>query len=216
MTEKKVFLEAEDFQKGLAALDAELGKNAFIVAFAPIKIIAAGGYFAVTYLKNRTATTDLDYLADPEWAADEDIRNPIKEAIFEVSTALNYNDEWINEDVALFVTGKTRQQLFKKAEEQNIVLFKGDNLVILAAPVEWVLERKLRRIHAGYRGRKAELDMSDALALLKYMKESNRGPLDREYIRTLNSNSFDIVPTNETMEQVAAAFRRKYQEDIFA
>ncbi|KKZ64148.1 hypothetical protein EMCG_01496 [[Emmonsia] crescens] len=216
MIEKKVFLEAEDFQKGLAALDTELGKNAFIVAFAPIKIIAAGGYFAITYLKNRTATTDLDYLADPQWAADEEIKKPIKEAIFEVSTTLNYNEEWINEDMALFVAGRTRKQLFEKAEQQDIVLFKGENLIVLAAPIEWVLERKIRRIHAGDRGRKAELDMSDALALLKYMRDRKGDLLDREHIRTLNSNSFDIIPTEETMEQVAAAFWRKYHGNIFA
>ncbi|OJD12208.1 hypothetical protein ACJ73_09393 [Blastomyces percursus] len=216
MTEKKVFLNAEDFQKGLRALDTELGKNAFIVAFAPIKIIAAGGYFAITYLKNRTATTDLDYIADPQWAADEEIKKPIKEAIFEVSTALNYNEEWINEDMALFVAGRTRQHLFEKAERQNIVLFKGENLTVLAAPIEWVLERKIRRIHTGDRGRKAELDMSDALALLKYMKDMKGELLDKEHIRTLNSNSFDIIPTRETMEQVAAAFWRKYRGNIFA
>ncbi|EEQ92452.1 hypothetical protein RJZ56_002966 [Blastomyces dermatitidis] len=216
MTEKKVFLDAADFQKGLSALDTELGKNAFIVAFAPIKIIAAGGYFAITYLKNRTATTDLDYIADPQWAADEEIKKPIQEAIFEVSTALNYNEEWINEDMALFVAGRTRQQLFEQAERQNIVLFKGENLTVLAAPVEWVLERKIRRIHTGDRGRKAELDMSDALALLKYMKDRKGELLDKEHIRTLNSNSFDIIPTRETMEQVAAAFWRKYRGNIFA
>ncbi|KAK2742766.1 hypothetical protein FQN55_007707 [Onygenales sp. PD_40] len=215
MTERKVFLDATDFEKGLAALDTELGKDVFIAAFAPIKVIAAGGYFAITYLHNRSATTDLDYLSDPEWASDNDIKQPFNKAIVKVGRALDYNEEWVNEDLALFVTSETRKQLFKRAEEQHIVLFQGTNLIVLAAPIEWVLERKMRRIHTGDRGRKAELDMSDALTLLKQMKDKNGSPLDREYIRTLNANSFDVLPDEGTMRRVAVAFREKYREEVF-
>ncbi len=78
------------------------------------------------------------------------------------------------------------------------------------------MERKLRRITAVDRGRKSELDLEDALAMLKHLKDRNNGLLlDRESIRGLNVNSFDVVPDSVTMDLVAAAYRAKYDEEIF-
>ncbi|EFE38595.1 hypothetical protein TRV_06729 [Trichophyton verrucosum HKI 0517] len=213
--EKKSYLDKRDFEQGLKALDEEMGKNEMIAAFAPIRMIAAGGFLAVMYLQSRNSTGDLDYLLEPEWAKDPDIQRPLKEAIFKIGERLFFDTEWANEDVALFVTSSTREELFRKAEEQNIVLFKGENLVLLAAPMEWAVERKIRRIYAVDRSRKAEFDMNDCLAMLKCLRERQDGPLDREYIRTLNVNSFDVLPDHQVMELIATAYRDKYHEEIF-
>ncbi|KAF3896572.1 mRNA capping enzyme family protein [Trichophyton interdigitale] len=213
--EKKSYLDKRDFEQGLKALDEEMGKNEMIAAFAPIRMITAGGFLAVMYLQSRNSTGDLDYLLEPEWAKDPDIQRPLKEAIFRTGERLFFDTEWANEDVALFVTSSTREELFRKAEEQNIVLFKGENLVLLAAPMEWAVERKIRRIYAVDRGRKAEFDMNDCLAMLKCLRERQDGLLDREYIRTLNVNSFDVLPDHEVMELIATTYRDKYHEEIF-
>ncbi|KAK2811279.1 hypothetical protein FQN49_008471 [Arthroderma sp. PD_2] len=213
--EGKTFLAKGDFEKALKALDEEMGKSEMVVAFAPIRLIAAGGFLAVMLLQNRDATGDLDYLIDPEWASDVDIQKPLKDAIGKVSRDLDYNIEWANEDLGLFVTKDARHYLFSKAEEQNIVLFKGEYLIVLAAPIEWALERKIRRIYAADRGRKTEFDLSDCLAMLRYLRERQNAPLDREYIRTLNVNNFDILPDDRTMAVIAAAYREKFDEEIF-
>lgn len=117
--------------------------------------------------------------------------------------------------MAIFVTKKTRQALFEQSIEQGITLFKGENLEVLAAPIEWTLERKLRRIHAANWDRKAEIDIADAVAFLKLLKERNNGPLDLEMIWTMNMNGFDLIPDYKTMQQVADAYRHKYKEEIF-
>lgn len=186
-----------------------------VVAFAPIKLIVAGGFLAVNYLANRRATQDMDYLLDPEWAADDDIKTPLKDAIVQVARKLNFDNEWANEDLSLFVTKDARRRLFEQSEKQNIVLFRGKNLIVLAAPLEWALERKLRRIHSADRGRKAELDLSDALAFLRLLKARHGVLLDKEKIRTLNMNKFDVLPDRSTMEIVEKHYRMKYGEDIF-
>lgn len=36
-----------------------------------------------------------------------------------------------------------------------------------------------------------------------------------EYYRTLNTNGFDVVPDIETMRRVEAAYKEKFNEDIF-
>ena len=44
-----------------------MGSNAWLVAFTPIRVFTAGGFLAVSYLKNRDSTGDLDYLIEPEY-----------------------------------------------------------------------------------------------------------------------------------------------------
>lgn len=192
-----------------------MGQDVWLAAFAPIRIITAGGFLAVSYLKNRDSTGDIDYLIDPEFVEDKEVQDALHKAILSVARQLQYNNEWINEAMAIFVTKTARQQLFQEAEKQDIVLFKGENLEVLAAPIEWALERKLRRIHAADRDRKAELDMVDAVAFLKHLREQNNGPLDLESIRTMNVNRFDLLPDHRTMQQVADAYRREHNEEIF-
>jgi hypothetical protein len=192
-----------------------MGKDPYIAAFAPIRIIAAGGFVAVSYLKSRESTADIDYLLDPEWAQDRDIKVPLREAMAKVAEQLQFSEDWINEDLSLFVTRSAREYLFKTAEEQNILLWEGANLRVLAAPLEWVLERKLRRLHTGTRGQKAEYDMQDCIAVLKCLRDRNEGPLDRNYVASLNVNSFDVVPDLATIERVRAEYRKKFNEEIF-
>ncbi|KAJ5091892.1 hypothetical protein NUU61_006762 [Penicillium alfredii] len=215
MSAQKKYLNAKDFEDGLAALDTAMGQDVWLAAFAPIRIITAGGFLAVSYLKNRDSTGDIDYLIDPEFVGDKEVQDALHKAILSVARQLQYNNEWINEAMAIFVTKTARQQLFQEAEKQGIVLFKGENLEVLAAPIEWALERKLRRIHAADRDRKAELDMVDAVAFLKHLREQNNGPLDLESIRTMNVNRFDLLPDHRTMQQVADAYRQEHNEEIF-
>lgn len=117
--------------------------------------------------------------------------------------------------MAIFVTAKARNVLFQQAEKQNITLFKGENLEILAVPIEWALERKLRRIHTGSRGPKGEADISDAVACLKHLRDRNKGLLEMESTRTMNLNGFDILPDHITREKIAKAYRDKHNEEIF-
>lgn len=167
------------------------------------------------YLKNRQATEDMDYLLDPEWAKDDDIRTPLREAIVAVAEMHGYSHDWANEEGGVFVTSEARAELMGEAIKQDIVLWSGENIRVLAAPVEWALERKLRRIHNADRGRKAELDLSDALAMLKLLRDRKGDKLDMEYHRTMNRNGFDVLPGVQTMQRVAAAYQAEYNEEIF-
>ncbi|EEH08778.1 conserved hypothetical protein [Histoplasma capsulatum var. duboisii H88] len=200
---------------GLRALDAELAKHHMIVAFSPITVITAGGFVAVTYLQNRNATGDLDYLLAPEWAADPDIKNSLRDAIIKVSNDLGFNYEWANDDMAIFVTHEAQKWLFEQAEKQDIVLFLGQHIRVLAAPIEWAVERKIRRLFEGTRDRKAVFDLSDCLAMLKWLRDRNDGPLDRERIRGLDVNGFGVGPDKATMDTIATAYCEKYGERIF-
>lgn len=70
-----------------------MGQNAWLIAFAPIRLITAGGFVAVSYLKNRDSTGDLDYLIDPEFAGDKDIESALQSVVLSVAEQLSYNNE---------------------------------------------------------------------------------------------------------------------------
>lgn len=181
-------------------------------------MLSAGGFLAVSFLKNRESTEDLDYLLEPEWAHDSDIKKSLYSTIEKVSEKLHFTRGWINDEMAFFVSDQSRQRLYEKAEEQNIVLWEGANLRILAVPLEWALERKLRRINNEKQNESVKrlTDLDDALTILKYLREQNRGPLDKEYIRTLNICSTEMLPDHRTMDRIASEYRKKYNEEAFA
>ncbi|KAI9374708.1 hypothetical protein BJX61DRAFT_496969 [Aspergillus egyptiacus] len=116
--------------QGLAELEAGMSKDVWLAAFAPIKLIAAGGFLAVTYLSCRDSTGDIDYLIQPEFVGDAEIQGAFHEAFLPVAPRLKYNNEWMNEAVSTFVRNETREELFRLAEDQDCldkaVAFSGD------------------------------------------------------------------------------------------
>ncbi|KAJ5647041.1 hypothetical protein N7490_003413 [Penicillium lividum] len=215
LADKKEYLNAQDLEDGLKALDAEMGRDERLIAFGPIRVITTGGFLAVSFFQNRDSTKDVDYLIDSEYEREKKIRQALDTAILKISDQLSYNRKWMNNDMAIFVSGPTRRALFHKALEQNITLFNGERLEVLAIPIEWALETKIRRISGSKTHRKIVNDMSDALAFLRYLRTRDNGPLDMESIRTMNSNGFDALPDDWTMRRVASEYRKKYGEDIF-
>lgn len=193
-----------------------MGKSEWLTAFAPITLLSAGGFLAVNYLGNRESTSDLDYFLEPQWANDDDIKEPLHDAMLSTARKLGYTSNWANPEMSVFISDKSRQLLFEEAEKQNIVLWEGPNLRILAVPLEWALERKLRRVHNGGMQRmKRDTDISDVLALLKHLMARHGRPLSREYVRTLNMASTEMLPDHATMDKIAAAYREKYNEEAF-
>ncbi|CAI7618546.1 unnamed protein product [Penicillium bialowiezense] len=109
MPDKRENLGAKEFEIGLAELDKEMSQNPWIVAFAPIQLITAGGFLAVAYLKSRESTGDIDFLFDTEFASDKDIQKGFRECAAAVAQRLRYNTDWINNSMSIFVTAKARE-----------------------------------------------------------------------------------------------------------
>ncbi|TVY14152.1 hypothetical protein LARI1_G007779 [Lachnellula arida] len=215
MPSNKKFLKAEDFEKALKRLNKEMSKDNFLAAFAPINIVTIGGFLAVTYFKNRNATGDLDYIIDPQWAQDDEIKVPLKVAINSVAKKENFEGDWMNDSLQIWASAEASKTIFEQAYKQGILLFDSESLKVWAAPFEWALERKVRRVAYSDRGDK-KVDMEDALALFKHFRKANGRPLDMEYFRKLNMNGFDMVPETHHMEMVAANYRYMYKEDLFS
>lgn len=147
---------------------------------APIQLLSAGGFVAVTLFHNRVSTEDLDYIMNPDTPGVDKIKQKLQIAIEAVCRQRELPADWINSQMEIFAIGANKQRLFRDSVTQNVVLWRGANLVIYAAQWEWSLARKLKRVGSQYR----LIDISDAVEILYRMVEENGGPLALETVKS--------------------------------
>lgn len=189
----------------LTALDEEIGNSKNLRKAIPINLLSAGGFVAVSYLRNRHATQDIDYIIDPSIENLGKIKEKLQKAILTVARKHKINHEWINAHMELFAVGGTKAQLFRESIDQKVVLWRGKNLVIYAVKWEWSLARKLKRIGSERR----DIDISDAVEILKIMVDENDGPLTRDRMKAWNTIVYTPIE-DWVLDVVAAKFSAKY------
>lgn len=166
------------------ALDAEVGKSELLTSLAPVRLTCAGGCVAVKYFQLRSATKDVDCLLDPNIDAVEDYRNDFLDAVRKAADKCGLMGDWMNDEVKLFISRPKRLDLFLQSVEQHIVIYDGTNIVVYVANLEWMLERKLRRVEGAGRNAR-EQDLSDAVAMVRALKNGGP-PLGVDYLSRLN------------------------------
>lgn len=113
----------------------------------PIHMLPYGGFIAVTLFGNRQSTNDIDVLLPPNVRNSRVRREELARLVRGVAGELSYMDDWLNDDLRLFVPTDQRQRLLEDSIEQGTVAFEGNSLVIWAGLWEFGLESKLHRLH---------------------------------------------------------------------
>ncbi|EGC46505.1 conserved hypothetical protein [Histoplasma capsulatum var. duboisii H88] len=189
MEEERVALDKAKMSRGIETLDKFVTEDEMIYAFSPITMVSLGGYLAVSHFQNRSTTEDIDVIIDPEFASDKALHRRLQLAMV--------------------------KSIFEDAEKQNIILWSGENIRILAAPLEWGLETKLRRLPTKPHHLKAITDVEDVLVILNTLIDQNEGPLERDTIRKLNRNGFDVAIAHSVLDRVAKAYQERYGNNPF-
>ncbi|XWW92732.1 hypothetical protein V2A60_000658 [Cordyceps javanica] len=206
-------LTNEGMRLGLDVLSGEIGKSELLMSVAPIRLISVGGSLAVLLCGNRTSSTDIDYILDPQISENADYVAEWNTAVADTARVLHLYHDWLNQQLAIFVRRDKRRMLFLESVQQDITLYVGANLIIYAGRLDWALERKLRRI-AYDEGRRREkpVDTPDAAAIIKLMIDRGdyKTPLSFEFLRGLNYNGFDVEPTDDAIRQVARYYQETY------
>ena len=177
---------------------------------APLRLISVGGFLAVKLFHNRETTTDIDVLIDPNVDADRDYRATVLEAINAVSKAHGFAEDWINDQLRIFVKDDLRMLLFLESVQQNVLLYDGVNLQIYAGRLDFALERKLRRIAQRQGNRNVDHDVSDALAIVHYMVSNDGRPLSKDECVGLDENGFGLLIDEAAVDLVAERYLDKY------
>lgn len=183
------------------------------MSVAPIRLISVGGSLAVLLCGNRNSSTDIDCILDPQVAENDDYAAEWSKVVADAAEVVQLYDGWLNQQLAIFVRRDKRRTLFLESIQQDITLYRGSNLVIYAGRLDWALERKIRRVaHAQDRRREKNVDTPDAAAIIKLMtsRDDYATPLSLEFLKGLNYNGFDVAPTDDAIQEVAAYYKEKY------
>ncbi|KAI1425696.1 hypothetical protein F5Y12DRAFT_795618 [Xylaria sp. FL1777] len=200
---------SSEIDRALDLLDSAIGKSDLLVILAPIRFICFGGALAVKVFQNRTTTEDIDIMLDPNIEAVSMYQDEIRQAISAAAVEGRYQDDWFSDACRLFIAHEKRPRLFAKSMAQDIVVYRGQNLVIYAASLESALERKLRRLDSRT-DRDRGLDLSDAVALVHALRGEH--PVGKEYVRALDMNEFSTPVKHASIDMVAEEYLRKHQQ----
>lgn len=172
---------------------------------APVQLLSAGGFVAVTLFHNRLSTQDIDYIIDPDTPSVDKIKGKLQKAIQAVARQQSLSAEWINSRMEIFAIGPNKQRLFRESVAQGVVLWRGANLVIYAVKWEWALARKLKRIGSECR----VIDISDAVEILHRMIQENGGPLALETVRSWDTIVYTPLDM-AAIKSVASAYMERW------
>lgn len=179
----------------LLALDEAIGKSKNLRKMAPVRLITAGGFVAVSLFGNRDSTEDVDYILDP-W-----IKNPTKAeeklriAVQDVTKQLKMETHWINDSMAVFAVGDVRRQLFEDSVRQNQILFQGKWLVLYAVEWQWAVTRKLIRLSTEPVMR--DVDINDSVELIHRIVSRQASLLTRGEVKGWTNNIY--TPISDTV-----------------
>ncbi len=195
-------------------LDNAIGQSEILADVIPINMLSYGGFVSVCLFGNRASTKDIDVLFPSNVRDSRVYRDELTRLAQGVAGELRYVQDWINDDLRLFVPIEQRQRLLEDSIEQGTVVFEGDNLVIWAGLWEFGLESKLHRLHTNP-GRstsaqaKLRNDLSDAVDLVHCIRGNSVHPLDKSWVKGLRR--FGPNPSFEReIDRVAQAYITKY------
>ncbi|CAI6082994.1 unnamed protein product [Clonostachys chloroleuca] len=149
----------------LSQLDDAIEASELLMSVVPIRFITIGGMLAVSLFGNRSTTKDIDFLLDPSVDAVNEYHAEINKVIRGVARMSGFSNNWMNDELRIFIGGAKRLNLFLQSVKQGVIAYKGRNLTIYAGRLDFALERKLRRLNEKL-GRPRELDFSDAATLV--------------------------------------------------
>ncbi|KAI9826795.1 MAG: hypothetical protein M1819_007266 [Sarea resinae] len=201
----KTQFTAEEFYQALGDLDNEILESKNLKEVLPIKLICGGGFVAISHLRLRETTDDINFILDPQVKGQTKIRAKLRRAIENVAAYRGLTREWLNSRMEVFAVGNTKMHLFRDSLDQNVILWQGKNLVLYAVKWEWSLARKLKRIGSSNRS----IDLDDAVAILRKMVDEKGGPLQRSTVKDLDQIVYTPIE-DSVLDRVALAYNLTY------
>ena len=169
----------------------------------------------MTYLQNRATTGDLDFAMSPNAPNRDKVLEKMQNAIQRVAEKYNLVENWMNNQLETYMYPHIKDQIFADAVQQNLLLFKGTNLWVYAAPWDWALARKIKVMNGSARPQ----DLNDGVHYLYQLNQkrasAGQGILTKAEARQYNY--FTTTPISETaLTNLATAYRDAYGQDGLA
>lgn len=140
-----------------------------------ITVIAVGGAVNTLFLRSRTTTHDVDVFGS-------DFHNQARVLLDRAMQNAQrrfpaLGTDWLNTETQMWMPGPLHQELTAGAKQQNVKVYDGSGLTILAAPWEYAFSAKISRIMTG--GAQARpYDLADAITYIhQYIRGHGNRPV---------------------------------------
>lgn len=132
-----------------------------------------------------------------------------------VAQDLNYDTEWANDEVTIFLTLlRQPDALFSESKAQSIVLYSDRNLRIYAVLFEWVLVRKLKRLQMEGQRRRPE-DWRDCVSITKVLCDRRRGKLPLSFLTRFDQTDREPPVFSKTIDDLRRIVIHAHRFDPF-
>ncbi|THY66220.1 hypothetical protein D6C97_01894 [Aureobasidium pullulans] len=199
-------------------LSEEIANSPVLAPFRPLELVACGGFVAVTCLRNRSESHDLDYFLNKRTFGRQydAVKTEMKRLIRKIADNLHFVPDWANDEITTFLSLLNNPEaLFIESKQQGDVLHSDNNLVIYAAKWEWVLARKLKRLQRINRAQSPD-DWLDciSIATLLYIK-NGRSKLSPRILQRYDDTNRELSVLPETVKELTRRARESTNVSLF-
>ncbi|AEO67565.1 uncharacterized protein THITE_53192 [Thermothielavioides terrestris NRRL 8126] len=140
-----------------------------------LSVIAVGGAVNTLYLRSRATTHDVDVFGSD---FGNESRILLDAAMHDAQQHIpELGTDWLNTETQLWMPGRMHDELTQMAREQNVQVYHGRGLTILAAPWAYAFTAKLSRILLGGAHARS-YDLADAVTYIhEYIRAHGNQPV---------------------------------------
>lgn len=178
-----------------------------------LSVIAVGGAVNTLYLRSRATTHDVDVFGSDFGNQSRILVDAAMHDAQQHIPALG--TDWLNTETQMWMPGPMHNELTQMARQQNVQVYHGEGLTILAAPWEYAFTAKISRILTG--GAQARpYDLPDAVTYIHQYIRSHRNrpvpiPTVIGWARRWRHELTEDILTN----RVNPEYRRRYGINAF-
>ncbi|KAK4149396.1 hypothetical protein C8A00DRAFT_18898 [Chaetomidium leptoderma] len=178
-----------------------------------LSVIAVGGAVNTLYLRSRATTHDVDVFGSD---FGNESRMLLDEAMHDAQQHIpGLGTDWLNTETQMWMPGPMHDELTQMARQQNIHVYRGQGLDILAAPWEYAFTAKISRILLG--GNQARpYDLPDAVTYIhEYIRSHGNQPVPIATVLGWARRWNHEITEDVLKNRVNPEYRRRYGEDAF-
>lgn len=204
-------VRVQDYELDRQTLESALGNVARYLTQKGqnLTIVAIGGVVNIMFLGSRQNTHDVDFLGTN---LNNEQRRHLSDAAkyAERQSPRPLGQEWLNNEMILWLPPLVHRSLTDAALAQNTVIFQQPGLKIVAGPWSYMLVAKLNRLSMDTR---RGYDLSDAVS---YLREhvtlvSGGRPITRQSIEKMTADAGLSKGSVLVLRSVNDAYKQKYR-----
>lgn len=178
-----------------------------------LSVIGVGGAVNTLYLRSRATTHDVDVFGSD---FGNQSRILLDEAMHDAQQHIPaLGTDWLNTETQMYMPGPTHDELTQLARQQNVQVYTGQGLTILAAPWEYAFTAKVSRILVG--GVQARpYDLDDAVTYIhEYIQSHGQQPVPVATVLRWARHWHHEITEDALRNRVNPEYRRRYGADAF-